>query len=281
MRSHPDLSSLGRAVLGDHDPAADAIVLGATRALLRVDSRQQAARVLRKVVEDLGGSIVLERLAGPAALRLDVSLGLGEPRVVIAVDGSGWTRRRLLRHLPPMIDDAQAAADQCDRYQRQALRATMDALTGVSGRAEIAPRLAATPAGDVVCLMDLDGFKVLNDTYGHAAGDDALRAFGELLRARVRDADFVGRYGGDEFLVVFDAAPIEIVDLRLRDLARAWASTEGHRTSVSIGVAVVDDRGAVFASHAADRALYRAKRLGKDRVEIALPEDYGTDAPWA
>ena len=280
MRSHPDLSSLGR-VLGDHDPAADMVVLAATRALLRVDSRQQASRVLRKAVEDLGGTVVLERIAGSAALHLDVSLGLGEPRVVVAVDGSGWSRRRLQRHVPDLIADAQAAADQCDRYQRQALRATMDALTGVNGRAEIAPRLAATPAGDVVCLMDLDGFKVLNDTFGHAAGDDALRAFGELLRARVRDADFVGRYGGDEFLVVFDAAPIEIVELRLQDLSRAWNATEGHRTSVSIGVAVVDDRGAVFASHAADRALYRAKRLGKDRVEIAGPGDYGTDAPWA
>ena len=280
MRSHPDLSSLGRAVLGDNDPAGDMVVLAATRALLRVDSRQQASRVLRKAVEDLGGTVVLERIAGPAALHLDVSLGLGEPRVVVAADGSGWSRRRLLRYVPDLIDDARAAADQCDRYERQALRATMDALTGVSGRAEIAPRLAATPAGDVVCLMDLDGFKVLNDTFGHAAGDDALRAFGELLRARVRDADFVGRYGGDEFLVVFDAAPIEIVELRLQDLSRAWNATEGHRTSVSIGVAMVDDRGAVFASHAADRALYRAKRLGKDRVEIAGPGDYGTDAPW-
>ena len=280
MRSHPDLSSLGRAVLGDQDPAAVLIVLGAVRGLLRVDSRQQASRVLRKAVEDLGGTVVLERLAGSAALPLDVSLGLGEPRVVMAVDGSGWSQRRLQRYVPDLIDDARAAADQCDRYQRQALRATMDALTGVSGRAEIAPRLAATPVGDVVCLMDLDGFKVLNDTFGHAAGDDALRAFGELLRARVRDADFVGRYGGDEFLVVFDAAPIEIVELRLQDLSRAWNATEGHRTSVSIGVAMVDDRGAVFASHAADRALYRAKRLGKDRVEIAGPGDYGTDAPW-
>ncbi len=280
MSVNPEQISLGRAVLGDHDPGADAVVLGATRALLRVDTRQQAARVLRRVVEDLGGRVVLARLAGESGLRLDVSLGLGEPRVVIVVDGSSWSRRRLLRYVPSLIEDAQAAADQADRYQRQSLRATMDALTGVAGRAEIAPRLAATPAGDVVCLMDLDGFKVLNDTFGHAAGDDALRAFGELLRARVRDADFVGRYGGDEFLVVFDAAPLEIVQLRLQDLTRAWSGTGDHRTSVSIGVAMVDDRGAVFASHAADHALYRAKRLGKDRVEIAGPEDYGTDARW-
>ena len=273
----PELSPAGSPALEEIDIAAEAIVLRATRALLRVDSRSQAARVLRTVVEDLGGELVPARQAAPSALPFDVSLGLGEPMAIAALDGTERASRRLARHLPVLVEDANAAADQCDRYQHQALRATVDSLTGVAGRGEIAPRLGTASVGDVVCLMDLDGFKQLNDTWGHAAGDRALRRFGALLRSRVRDSDFVGRYGGDEFLVVFAAAPVSVVERRLQDLARAWVAEAQHGTSVSIGVAVVDDRGAVVASHAADRALYRAKRLGKNRVEIAAPDDFGDE----
>ncbi len=275
----PDPGQSGQPIVDEVDVAAEAIVLRATRALLRVDRRSQAARVLRTVVEDLGGEIVPAREAQASALPLDVSLGVGEPVAVAASGGAERATRRLARHLPVLVEDARAVADQCDRHQRQARRATVDSLTGVAGRGEIAPRLESAAIGDVVCLMDLDGFKQVNDTRGHAAGDSALRCFGRLLRSRVRDSDFVGRYGGDEFLVVFSAAPVPVVEQRLRDLAAAWIADVQHGTGISIGVAVVDDRGAIVASHAADRALYRAKRLGRDRVEVAEPDDFDDDVP--
>jgi diguanylate cyclase (GGDEF)-like protein/PAS domain S-box-containing protein len=85
-------------------------------------------------------------------------------------------------------------------------RAEHDALTGLAGRALAELRLAHAvtddPAGTVVVYVDLDGFKGVNDTYGHAAGDTVLRAVGQRLAAAVRPADLVSRLGGDEFVVV-------------------------------------------------------------------------------
>ena len=146
---------------------------------------------------------------------------------------------RLRRQLPPLLEDAQAAATRCDRYQRQATRARTDALTGLAERGEIDARLEQATGDDVVCLMDLDGFKAVNDTRGHAAGDRALRRFGQLLRSAVRDVDFVGRYGGDEFLLVFSGIPLAIAEERMAELVHAWA-TDGPGVGVSIGVAQVD-----------------------------------------
>jgi diguanylate cyclase (GGDEF)-like protein len=121
--------------------------------------------------------------------------------------------------------------------------------------------------------MDLDGFKSVNDVRGHAAGDRALRRFGRLLRSIIRDVDFVGRYGGDEFLLVFSGIPLDIAEQRMTDLVRTW-STDGPGVGVSIGVAQVDERGSAIATAAADRALYRAKRAGGGGVLVAVEADY-------
>jgi diguanylate cyclase (GGDEF)-like protein len=251
----------------------DAVALAAARALLRVDTRAEAAAVLHAAVRDLGGRVVEADSGGVTALPTDVSLGVGEPCVVQPADPSEATLLRLRRQLPPLLDDAQAAASRCDRYLRQATRARTDALTGLAGRGEIDSRLGQATSDDVVCLMDLDGFKAVNDTRGHAAGDRALRRFGELLRASVRDVDFVGRYGGDEFLLVFSGTPLAIAEERMRELVQTWA-TDGPGVGVSIGVAQVDHRGSVAATAAADRALYRAKRAGGGGVRVATPDDY-------
>jgi diguanylate cyclase (GGDEF)-like protein len=256
----------------DGGVGGDAVALAAARALLRVDTRAEAAAVLHGALRDLGGRVVLGGVDDPAALRADVSLGVGEPARVAPADPSEATLRRLHFHLPALLDDARAAAARCDRYQRQAARASTDALTGLAGRGEIDARLRAATGSDVVCLMDLDSFKGVNDTHGHAAGDQALRAFGRLLRSSVRDVDFVGRYGGDEFLLIFSGTPLEIAEQRMAELVRAWAS-DGPGVGVSIGVAQVDGGGNAAAA-AADRALYRAKDAGGGCVRVATEADF-------
>ena len=261
-----------REGVGD-DVGSDAVALTAARRLLRTDTRAEAALVLHDALRQLGGHVVEAGLADFSALPFDVSLGIGGPAVVMPADRTDTTRRRLERQLPQLLDDARAAATRSDRYHRQVTRARTDALTGLAERGEIDARLADATGEDVVCLMDLDGFKEVNDTQGHQAGDEALRQFGQLLRTSVRDVDFVGRYGGDEFIIVFTGTPLAIAEQRMAELVRAWAG-DGPGVGVSIGVAPVDERGPEAALAAADRALYRAKRAGGARARVAEADDY-------
>jgi len=126
-------------------------------------------------------------------------------------------------------------------------------------------------------MIDIDRFKAVNDTYGHPTGDQVLVRLSSLLRGRLRQADVVGRYGGEEFAVVLE--DISTPDaVRLMDRLRAEFGTIEHRSrdgasfrsTFSVGVAVLDD-GESLASwvDAADRALYAAKAGGRDRVVLA------------
>jgi diguanylate cyclase (GGDEF)-like protein len=260
-----------------YDTTGDGCALAATRALLTVRSRAEAAGVMRTVIDDMGGCTVPARLAGPDAIPVDVSLGVGEPMVVLVLDPMDLASLRLARHLPVLVEDALSAARRCENDQRQWIRASIDTLTGVATRAEIGPRLHLCAHGDVICMLDLDGLKLLNDTFGHAAGDQALRALGDLLRAGIEGADFVGRYGGDEFIVIFADTSLKVAYERMTVMTGMWTTQPGHRPGVSIGVAAVGHSGAVVASRAADAALYRAKRLRDGRVEFAAPNDYVED----
>ena len=90
-------------------------------------------------------------------------------------------------------------------FARSERQATTDPLTGLLNRRSLEDRMPATaadPAGYAVAYLDLDRFKQLNDTHGHAAGDRALRAFATTLRRRLRPRDLIGRWGGEEFLAV-------------------------------------------------------------------------------
>lgn len=258
---------------GDADPTGDATVLAATRALLRALSRDEAALVLRTAVDDLGGAVVPARIATDTAVPVDVSLGVGEP-CVVELEAAGPAYERVMRHLTALVDDAHAAATRADLSHRQERRATVDVLTGVATRAEIGLRLGRAVAGDVVCLLDLDEFKQLNDTRGHAAGDDALRDFGRLVRQSIRADDFAGRYGGDEFTLVLQQAGAAAASCRMTELVERWRDLGDHGTTLSVGVAEVDERGGAAAAEAADAALYRAKHAGRDRVQVASAEDY-------
>lgn len=249
------------------------VVVSTLRALVRAESRSEAASLLQTAVTQLGGGIIPAREATGSDLPVDVSLGVGVPLVVRPPDDSA-AALFLTSHIASIVEDAVSAARRSDRYQRETVRATIDILTKVSSRAEIGARLGSSVPGDVVCLLDLDNFKVLNDTRGHAAGDAALSQFGALLLASIRDDDFVGRSGGDEFVVVLRGAPMDVAYRRLRLLANKWRISGHLSTSVSVGIAAVDPRGGAVANRAADRAMYRAKRSGRGLVEMAQPDDY-------
>ncbi len=124
--------------------------------------------------------------------------------------------------------------------------------------------------------MDLDRFKVVNDTMGHAAGDRLLVLIANILRQQCRALDVVGRLGGDEFLVILPmTTPTEaqVFVSRVQASIAALAQTHpefGHLT-LSIGIAEAPRHGNSVSSllAAADAALYRAKRGGRDSVEVA------------
>ena len=127
-----------------------------------------------------------------------------------------------------------------------------------------------------VLMVDADYFKTINDRFGHAAGDEALRHLAQILRAQMRDIDRVGRFGGEEFIVLLPGtSSTEALSAaeRLRDalLRRPWAwQGESLRLTVSTGVAAWrgPNDGVDLLLQRADAALYRAKALGRDRFEF-------------
>jgi diguanylate cyclase (GGDEF)-like protein len=169
--------------------------------------------------------------------------------------------------------------EQSELRQRQ--DAETDALTGLPNRRAflaVAERLAARSRRDrrplAVAAFDLDRFKQVNDTYGHALGDRTLQVFAEVARESLRPGDLVSRIGGEEFAAVFPGADREVAYLMSERIRRAFAvaalAVNGRElgATVSAGVAVaVDAETLAEVMERADAALYRAKLNGRDRVE--------------
>jgi two-component system cell cycle response regulator len=165
--------------------------------------------------------------------------------------------------------------------------AVTDTLTGLRNRRYVRRHLEGVlrNSGATVLLMDVDRFKSVNDTYGHAAGDVVLREVAERVRSHLRAADVVARYGGEEFLVVMSGSTAEdghLVAERLRSaIASVPVTAEGHALNVTASIGIAEGAiGAVMDDvvAAADAALYRAKHNGRNRVELALPEDWPASA---
>jgi diguanylate cyclase (GGDEF)-like protein len=135
-------------------------------------------------------------------------------------------------------------------------------------------------------LCDIDFFKRVNDTLGHQAGDDLLCQVAEILRSRVRDYDSVGRYGGEEFLVICPGStgkPEESLYERLRtSVAGRNFHSQSASLEVTISIGVAGGTGNTTAEEMlrqADTALYEAKRAGRNRVVFSShsePEATGT-----
>ncbi len=163
-------------------------------------------------------------------------------------------------------------------------RATRDGLTGLLNRtaflelaAKEVTRLHTTGSVSTVILADLDHFKALNDGHGHAAGDAAIRAFAAACQASVRNTDLVGRYGGEEFIILLPGANPESARIIAALISRRLAATEPPAgipfPTVSYGIAPSTTRGPDLDRMiaAADDALYQAKALGRNRVVCADP----------
>lgn len=136
----------------------------------------------------------------------------------------------------------------------------------------------AQTAGIAVMMVDVDNFKMINDRYGHPAGDRALKAVADTLRGRIRVFDSIARYGGEEFVVVMPGAGPQDAMAAAERLRVAIEQTlfipepgVTHPITVSIGVAFSSSRNhsAELLLQAADQAMYRAKRGGRNRVEMA------------
>jgi diguanylate cyclase (GGDEF)-like protein/PAS domain S-box-containing protein len=167
--------------------------------------------------------------------------------------------------------------------QQLSYEASHDALTGLANRREFELRLhkalemtQATGTEQAVLFLDLDRFKQVNDTCGHAAGDELLRQLGEALQHKVRSADVVARLGGDEFAVLLHNCrqndALQVASTLLKTVANfefVWG-TQKFSLGVSIGLVTVDTHfkriGQVL--NAADSACYAAKDAGRNRVSV-------------
>jgi diguanylate cyclase (GGDEF)-like protein/PAS domain S-box-containing protein len=172
--------------------------------------------------------------------------------------------------------------------RQMSYQATHDALTGLINRREFERRLEEAiesgHRGDgqhVLCYLDLDRFKLVNDTSGHLAGDSMLREVAKLLRDAVRDSDTVGRLGGDEFGLLLTGCPLEKARQIADDLCRAVAD---HRfvwkdkifnIGVSVGLVEISRESGTLEEllAAADTACYVAKRQGSGRVAVYSARD--------
>ncbi|TCR06354.1 diguanylate cyclase (GGDEF)-like protein [Neorhizobium sp. JUb45] len=158
-----------------------------------------------------------------------------------------------------------------------------DALTGVLNRAGMSRAFGELPRQPLgVLLIDIDNFKQLNDSCGHAVGDDVLKAFAFAAHAVTRPGDLVARHGGDEFVVVLPGLSQEEAAALAQNMRKAFSTTTAGlatecstRPTLSIGVATgqtTEPETLEAILHKADQALYRRKRDGRDGVDVFVGE---------
>ena len=180
---------------------------------------------------------------------------------------SGWASRRALLAAAGSRIQAERLRDERDRYAAQSL---LDELTGVANRRGLERHFDRLEGPATLLLVDVDGFKPVNDRFGHEIGDEVLRRLGRLLRDHVRPDDTAARLGGDEFVVMFAGADPDVALERGQELLLAVADepwlqiAAGLDVTVSVGVAT--GQGGRQLYRIADAAMYDAKRRGGARV---------------
>ena len=212
---------------------------------------------------------------GQGELRIEVG---GNDELVVSFDRAiDVEETAFVRAIATTLGAALARLRTEERIRHDALH---DPLTGLANRTLLHDRLAHALARSAreqvttgVLFIDLDGFKAINDRFGHATGDAVLTELAARLTAAVRPADTVARLGGDEFLVVCEELDFEAATAlgrRLDDAIRQPLVVGGveHRLSASIGIALGhDDPDELLAR--ADAAVYRAKAAGRGRIEVS------------
>lgn len=223
----------------------------------------------------------------PAGTELVVPLDAGAERLAVLVLGPGLNERpygRAEHELAGTLAFAAAIAlKNAELVERLHSAATTDELTGLYNRRALEERLEAELSRAVrhelntsVVLIDIDRFKPINDTLGHAAGDRLLILLADTLQQQCRTLDTVGRLGGDEFLVILpmtsaDEAMVFVRRVQKQVKLIGEEHPEFGNQTISLGIGESPRHGAnvsaILAS--ADRALYHAKRSGRNTVAIA------------
>jgi diguanylate cyclase (GGDEF)-like protein/PAS domain S-box-containing protein len=261
-----------------------------------VDANQSLADMLGRSLPSLIGAGIREithpdDLRAAATQRARLELGIADTYLLeqryLRSDGEFvWARTRVsvtedegvalaITHIEDVTDQRMAA-------ERLTHAATHDGLTELPNRAALVERLdellGRAGVGQVsVLFIDLDNFKMVNDSLGHGVGDELLRRIAGRLRHVMRDTDCLARFGGDEFVVFVDGGvDPAIVAERLRRAVLAPVMIEEHELVVtaSIGFAVnsSSDLTADELLRDADAAMYRAKAAGRDRIEAFTEE---------
>jgi len=288
----------------------------ATEALYRRHLAEVDAGAARRVAD--GMQQLLDGMSASAALagdqtaryghtleRLTAALGPDDapavppqPAALQEVREHTQQMQAAMARLQQKLDESQREINSLrDEVRRARHESLVDALTGLANRRAFDRRLAAClaadaavlgrpPSGEPVSLVmiDIDHFKRVNDSYGHAFGDQVLRAVAQVLKAMVPEGAMAARVGGEEFALVLPGLPLvqaqalaeklraTVAASRIRRKGAGDAKADGsERITVSLGVAVfaqTEETAAAFADRA-DRALYAAKQGGRDRVEVA------------
>lgn len=289
------LTGADSSALLDYDPVQHVLIkrAGAGAALddgpiggtFSLDDEPHAACALQRCAivavthpETEAEQAIWERLGCRAVLVVPL-LSAGEPRGIVYInfrDTALPDSEEELRFVEEVADALAVALEKASLYERTRAQAMRDPVTDLSNHramhqaldTALAPR-PEQPAPTVsLLLMDVDNFKLFNDTYGHPTGDAVLRVIAEHLRACSRDGDVAGRYGGDEFAVVLPGAERAAAETVARRLARAvrakpYVDTDGLLIplSVSIGIATAPEDGqtrqALLA--VADARMYSSK----------------------
>lgn len=280
--------------------------------LLAVPSEERFDKLTRLLRRALGIALAAFEVQGSTALRCEPERWSQHPlpfhvRYPLHFEGArigalclgDYHARTLSAAERVLIQDVIELAEhelcaQCERATHARLtslheellqRALVDGLTHVWNRGAIfdvcnTELIKARDAGESLALLmlDVDHFKHINDDYGHAGGDEVLRQLGKRLRTSVRPLDAVGRYGGEEFMIVLpncSHASARVVAERLRSaVASAPVAFESHtiRVTASLGGVVTLQPGSTSDELAklADQALYAAKRAGRNRVRMVV-----------
>lgn len=203
----------------------------------------------------------------------------GVRRSAVSFGGDAFLTKPV--NLPELVETVRARARRARQLRSKMIR---DSLTGALNHAMIKELLAGEmarvqrfQAPACFVMIDIDHFKQVNDTYGHPAGDQVIKALARLLQQQLRRTDHIGRYGGEEFAVIMPRTDVADAMSRVEALRELFAAIP-HRagdttftTTFSAGIAVSGRGYDATMSEAADAALYAAKRAGRNRVHLAPP----------
>lgn len=248
----------------------------------------RAADIVGKLASELvdPADIEVVRAAHVRALTRPGTVETVEYRAILGDGSQAWMETRTQGVFDEdgralgAVSAIRNVAERREREQVLAAEARTDGLTGALNRRAFMRELEksagsqrATERG-CIALFDLDHFKRINDTLGHAAGDEVLITFVRLAKRIVREDDVVGRLGGEEFGILLKGATYQqarrVCD-RLRMACEEEIPLEGITgcVTVSAGIAALNGAPAAIALEQADAALYRAKRSGRNRLELA------------